>query len=207
MVGAVRAGGDAAIGPALRQKVAVEQDRLFAVPVLPAEKRVLAARHEPGVIGKRPVGSRRRRVVFLDSGAHLLRQPLLQAAQRFHDRFGVLVLGLQMPADILGQNGGVAHRLLPVLRAQPGIGVGALLPVLGDAVRPPLRARRAGGAVSLADPGESPQRFLADMVLDTLGVAPGGLVADTDGLQEVQHDLVAPARAQRHLPALAGQED
>ena len=74
VVRAVGASGDAAVRLALRQAVAVEQDSLFAFAVLAAETRVLAAGYKPGVVGKRTVGSRRSRIVFLDSGAHLLRQ-------------------------------------------------------------------------------------------------------------------------------------
>ena len=122
VVGAVRRRADLPIAPALGLLVAVEQDLLAAAPApLPAQARILAAGDVAGEIFEGAVGSRHRAVVFLDARPHLGVERLLQRRRVGQGALGIGVLGLEVGADLRIERRGVAHHLLPVVGAQPGV--------------------------------------------------------------------------------------
>ena len=115
-------GTELPIGLALRLLVAVEQDLLLAAAAWPpAQARILAAGDVAHEVLVSPVRSRHRAVVFLDARFHLGIERRLQLARIGQRGVGVGVLRLQVGADLLIEHRGVAHHLLPVAGAQPGV--------------------------------------------------------------------------------------
>ena len=94
------------------------------------------------IIGVRPIGCGHRGIVFLDAALHLGEQLLLQRRRVGHHRFVIGVLALEEVADVLRQQRGIVHHLLPVVGLQPVIVVALLVAVPGFDARALFGPRR-----------------------------------------------------------------
>ena len=134
--------GDAAelpIGVACGFLVAVEQKRLWTPTArTTAHSWILAAGDIAREIFKGAVGCGHRTVILLDASLHLGKQGVLQCERVAQHLRGKGVFRLQVGTDLRCQQRRVAHDLLPVVGAQPGIFVDQLDAVLDAEDRPAL---------------------------------------------------------------------
>ena len=125
MVMAVGDGAELPVGLVRGFLVAVEQHGLGAAGArLPAYERVLAAGDVAHVVGPGAVRGGDGAVVLLDPPLHLREQGVLQVGGVREPGLGMGVLRLEVGADRRVEHGGIAHHLLPVGGAQPGVVVG-----------------------------------------------------------------------------------
>ena len=150
MVGAVVEATEIPIALPLGHDVAVEEDRFQAtIARLAAEQGILSAGDEARVVGIGAVGRRDRAVVLLEPALHLGEQLALQQVGVGKLRIAVGVLGIEVAADLGCELLGVAHHLLPVVVAQPGVIIDELDPVPGCRARAAGRDRRLGERMSM----------------------------------------------------------
>ncbi|GJE60396.1 hypothetical protein MPOCJGCO_2508 [Methylobacterium trifolii] len=109
-----------------------------------ADQGMLPAVAVAGVVGEGPVGFGDAAVVLADAPAHLGDEGVAQRAGRGEGRLGMGVLGPEVGADVLGQDGRRLEHVLPVGGLQPGVVVGEGAAMHREGVRPPLGDRRVG---------------------------------------------------------------
>ena len=127
--------------------VAVEDDfGLAAVARAAPEQFVLAAFAEFSHVGESAVRRGHAGIILLDAPAHLLDQRFLQGGGVAKQAFRIVVLRLQIFADVRVQDGGVAQHILPVFVLQPGVIVDDGDAVGRKGIRSARRDRRRQGA-------------------------------------------------------------
>ena len=130
----------------LGQRIAIEDGlHLAAVARRAADLLVLTALAELPEIGEWTIRRRHAGIVLLDPAAHLHDQNLLQVLRWRQQCLGVLVLGLEIGADVGIEKRRIAQNLLPLFILQPGIVVFDGDPVEGVRRGAPRQRRwRAG---------------------------------------------------------------
>jgi hypothetical protein len=73
------------------------------------------------VVGVRPIGVGRRRIVLLDAALHFGKQRFLQPFGVGERALAIIVFGLQIGAYRRIELNRIAHHFAPVLRLEPGI--------------------------------------------------------------------------------------
>ncbi len=127
MVGRVFRGTERKIGKSGAHGIAIDQDflaRAVTTTRMATHEAILTPLHVADIIFPWAVGHRHAVVVLLDAPFHLLKERRFEVIERRQDGVGVSVFGFQMLADILSQHLGLAHHLLPVLCAHPGVIIG-----------------------------------------------------------------------------------
>ena len=82
-------------------------------------------------VGEWAVRQRHRTVVFLDPSLHLGEELVAETGCIVEPTVGVVVLRLEMSADVGIEEGWVSHHLLPVHVFQPGIRILSRIAVAG----------------------------------------------------------------------------
>src|SRR5262245_40763035 len=134
MVGRMPRGAEAEEGLAERKRVAVKQELLLRLHIrrlpgrevhgiarLSAQQGVLTLLAIPDVIGVRPIGVGRGRIVLLDAALHFGKQRFLQAFGVCKRALAIIVFGLQIGAYRRIELKRIAHHFAPVLRLEPSI--------------------------------------------------------------------------------------
>src|SRR5690606_10394121 len=108
-----------------RFNIAIEQD-LFGTAIARGAHnlRVLLALKHARIIGEGAIGGGHAAIVFLDAAADFLENPVLQIGSRLAE-FGVVisVFGFEIGADFGVQRLGLLHHFLPIVGAEPRIGI------------------------------------------------------------------------------------
>jgi len=142
VVVAVRRAAKLEVGFPFCLKVSIYQhDRVAAISLAADELGMLPAFNKLGGIGIRTIRGRNRAVVFLDASLHFCKQSFLQLFSICHFACCVSVFGFQIRADLRIKYLRVAHNLLPVVCAQPGIRLVAGKTVMAGFVSAHLSAR------------------------------------------------------------------